>query len=75
MSEATVYCHHADCRTDYGPRRWLWLCNECAEECAEKHRRESGHDEVELRITYEPTMDNLRRSTSQADVMMRRRRR
>ena len=58
MSEHYVICR--TCRTSNGrnPKRWQWLCPDCAQECADTHRRATGH-EVELRITAEPTMADL----------------
>lgn len=50
MPECVVICR--TCRTANGrnPKRWEWLCDACAEDCAAQHRRQTGH-EVELRIT------------------------
>lgn len=52
MTECKVTCHQ--CRTDTDrPKRWRWLCETCAEECADFHRRHTGH-QVDLTITREP---------------------
>lgn len=73
MSECRVICRHLECRSDTGrPKVWHWLCEECATECADQHRRQFGH-EVELEVTREPTIADLRQQTCMAAAMMRRR--
>ena len=53
MTACTVTC--TTCRTDAGdPKRWDWLCETCAEECADAHRR-TGHS-VELTVVQEEPM-------------------
>lgn len=43
MTDCRVVCR--TCRNKSGnPRRWLWLCETCAQECQEQHKRETGHD-------------------------------
>lgn len=63
MTEHYVICR--TCRTANGrnPKRWQWLCVDCAEEYADSHRREYPDHDIELRVTREPTMENL-----QADI-------
>lgn len=40
--ECKQYCY--ECKDEKGmPRKWLWLCEECAEDNEEKHRKETGH--------------------------------
>ncbi len=55
MTECKVTCF--DCRSTRGsgPKVWEWLCECCAEECQDAHRRETGHD-VHLSVVTEPTM-------------------
>lgn len=59
MTDCKVVCR--ECRTPAGPRVWRWLCEECAEECLARHRRDTGHTDVSLMVTTEPTMADLRR--------------
>lgn len=53
MADAYTVCE--DCG-----RRWEWLCEECAQEQADRHRRDTGHA-VGVRVTVVPTMAELRR--------------
>jgi len=59
VTEHYVLCR--TCRTANGrnPKRWHWLCVDCAEQCADTHRREHPDHDIELRVTQEPSMDNL----------------
>lgn len=50
MSEHTVICR--DCEP---PRRWRENCVHCAEDQADKHRHETGH-QAELNITQNTAM-------------------
>lgn len=53
MTECHVTC--TTCRTDTGgPKRWDWLCEACAEECADEHRK-AGHN-VELVVVRDESM-------------------
>ena len=56
MSEAVVTCRI--CRTDADePRRWRWLCEDCAKECQDSHLSATGH-QAELMVVQE-SMDEL----------------
>lgn len=70
MSHQTI-CH--DCTNKHGrtPKRWEWNCDECATWHADKHRRETGH-QVELRITTEPTIENLQQDIRTLRLTQRR---
>ena len=59
MSEHYVICR--TCRTNNGrnPKRWQWLCVDCAEEHADTHRRQYPDHDIELRVTHVPTMADL----------------
>ena len=71
MSDCRVIC--STCRTDTDrPKIWHWLCEECATECADQHRKETGHL-VELRITREITAAELVERTCHAAKLLRRR--
>lgn len=61
VSEHQVICRTCRGGNGRGPRRWLWLCPDCAQECAETHRREYPDHDLELRITQEPSMARLQR--------------
>lgn len=55
---AIVRCF--DCVTDHGgPKQWKWFCEECAVNCQDTHRRDTGH-RPELTLVPEPTMESLR---------------
>lgn len=41
MSECRVVCE--ECRSDEGARVWRWLCEDCAQDCRDRHRRDTGH--------------------------------
>jgi hypothetical protein len=73
MTQCTVYCHQ--CRRDdnTGPRRWHWLCEDCAADCADRHRTETGHTDINIHVTAAPTLNDLTHNISQADVMIARR--
>jgi hypothetical protein len=72
MPDCTVTCRK--CRTDKNePQVWRWLCEECATECAEQHRKDTGH-RVELNVTEQPTTEKLR-MTCQVAAMIRHRER
>ena len=72
MAECTVTCR--TCRNDNNePKLWRWLCEECATEHADQHRRDTGH-RVELQVTQEPITEKLRK-TCQVAAMMRHRER
>ena len=47
MTDFRVTCQA--CRTDTGPKVWRWLCEDCATECQDRHRAETGH-QTELQI-------------------------
>jgi len=60
MPDCRVTC--LTCRTDNNlPRIWRWLCEDCAQEHADRHRSETGH-RTELTITVEPTIEDLKRT-------------
>lgn len=55
MSECRVTCQ--TCRTENGrPKQWRWLCETCAEECADQHRHTTGH-QVELKVIPDSWQD------------------
>ena len=61
MTECVVWCH--ECEDE--PRRWRWLCEECAEEHLYKHKRETGHTEVWMQVVpdaQESLTDMIRRA-------------
>lgn len=57
MPECVVTCD--DCKTDKGfPRKWYWLCEDCAVECQDQHRTQTGHH-THLHVTVQATIDEL----------------
>lgn len=72
MPDQYVICR--TCRTQNGrqPKRWHWLCEHCAQECADTHRRANPDHDIELRITQEPSMEGLQRDIRTARLMLRR---
>ena len=49
MSYSYVEC--SDCINDDGrPKRWRWLCADCADEFAAKHRTDLRHSHVEVAV-------------------------
>lgn len=54
-----VLCY--DCPVDpfNKVRVWRWLCEVCAEECVEAHRRETGHKDMRINISEAATMEEL----------------
>ena len=60
------------CRTEKDtPMVWHWLCEECATECADRHRRETGHP-VDLQVTIEPIADQIRKTCQVAAILSHR---
>lgn len=58
MTELTVRCR--ECRTDKGRDRiWRWLCEHCAEECRDRHIKESGHRDVAIDGEQAPSIEEL----------------
>lgn len=58
MTQCVVICH--TCIDDTGrARRWDWLCEICAEDCLDAHRRDTGHTDLELRVIEEFTADDI----------------
>lgn len=50
MTDCRVTCQ--TCRTENGqPKTWRWLCEDCAQECQDRHRTETGH-RTELLICH-----------------------
>jgi len=71
MADCTVTCR--TCRTEKDlPMVWHWLCEECAQECVDRHRRETGHH-TELQVT-ESTTEQLRNSCQVAAMIRHRER-
>lgn len=49
MAECIVRCHV--CKDDEDrPKRWRYLCEDCADEQGDRHRKETGH-QCEMVIT------------------------
>ena len=58
MSEAVVTCRI--CRTDADePRRWRWLCEDCARECQSIHLSATGHQAELMVVNDGPTLEDL----------------
>lgn len=65
----TVFC--GTCGDKWGqPKRWRENCEDCAQDIADKHRRETGHP-VDIHITT-PTIANLQRDIRTANLIARR---
>ena len=43
MTECRQTCYQCLDERTKGPRKWVWLCEDCADENEHKHRRETGH--------------------------------
>lgn len=57
MTYCVVVCE--TCTTEDGlPRRWRYLCEDCAQDRADGHRTESGHTTT-LTVVPEPSMSDL----------------
>ena len=49
MSFSYVQC--GDCVNEDGsPKRWRWLCADCADDFAARHRTQFGHSHVEVAV-------------------------
>jgi hypothetical protein len=49
MTECYVYCY--DCPPEHGrAKQWAWLCEICAEEQVEVHRKSFGHDDMRIDV-------------------------
>jgi hypothetical protein len=49
MTRCVVICDQ--CHDKYQqPNRWQHLCEDCAKEQLDRHRRDTGHTELELRV-------------------------
>lgn len=57
-----------ECRPNEGGRRWLWWCEECAEECRDRHRRDFGH--VTELVVVPGSVDALREEVARVDRLM-----
>lgn len=58
MSEITVHC--CDCQLDNGRHKvWRWLCEDCATECAQSHKQQTGHTNVNIQGERIATFDEL----------------
>lgn len=70
MTKHRVTCEYPDCR-----RVWRENCADCAQDMADKHRRETGHD-VRVQISSETSWQELKEMTGLAHpVMLRMKRR
>lgn len=60
MTQCVVICHQCidDAKT---ARRWRENCVDCAETIVDKHGRDTGHTDIELRVTEEQTIEHVRR--------------
>lgn len=47
VSELVVRCLECP-KADGRSRIWRWLCQDCANECLERHKSESGHVDVHI---------------------------
>lgn len=64
MTDCRVICRQ--CRDDTplaGPKIWRYLCVDCGEDQVARHRRATGHTDLELRIAADaptgPTISAL----------------
>ncbi len=51
MSDCIVICHQCVDDTTGRAKRWTWLCEICAADCADNHRKDTGHRDIEVRVT------------------------
>lgn len=68
MAECKVTCY-SGCLNDRGsgPKAWSYLCEDCAQEKQDAHRRE-GCADVHLSVSI-PDLDNLRKQIRRASRM------
>jgi hypothetical protein len=71
LPECSVTCH-SGCRNvkNSGPKVWRYLCEDCAQEQLEKHRKETGHKDLNLKVASEVTMNDLRRKIRRAEQVL-----
>lgn len=71
MTDCVVRCHV--CRDDHNnPKRWRYLCADCAEEKQTQHLRETGHSPELVVVPDEPTIADVRRLARKAFWEVRR---
>lgn len=56
MTDCRVTCRV--CVTDAGPKVWRWLCEECASDCQDRHRADTGHA-TELLVVPDESFDDF----------------
>lgn len=49
MSQSVTICHQCVDKTGR-PKRWNSLCVDCSEDTARRHRQDTGHTDIELRV-------------------------
>jgi hypothetical protein len=65
MPECKVTCY--TCRSDANqPKVWRWLCEDCATDCLDRHRRTTGHTDLNLTVV---TANAVRELIQQAHVV------
>jgi hypothetical protein len=65
MPECKVTCY--TCRSDTNqPKVWRWLCEDCAADCLDGHRRSTGHTDLNLAVVTAPTISGLGSQIRQA---------
>lgn len=58
VPECVVRCY--ECPPVKGsPRKWRWLCRDCAEECQQRHREQTGHRDVQLILAEQPSIKHV----------------
>lgn len=58
MTDCVVICHQCVDETSRA-RRWDQNCELCAKDCIDTHRQETGHTDIELRVTRQFTADDV----------------
>lgn len=71
MTECRVTCYDG-CRNDTGsgPKVWRYLCEDCAQEMLERHRRETGHADLNLSVARDVSLPDLRRRVQRAGQVL-----
>lgn len=64
MTKHRVTCSDPDCR-----RVWRENCADCAQDMADKHRRETGHD-VRVQIGSDSSWESIKEMTGLAHPVM-----
>lgn len=71
MAECKVTCFDG-CRNakNTGPKVWRYLCEDCAQDQLDRHRKETGHSDLHLAVTTEVSTEDLRSKIRRAGQVL-----